>query len=76
MNGEGILRFQDGTKFKGTFVNGERNGKGILVDKDGTRYEGNFENNNKEGVFVVKDKDGNITGKYTYRNNIQISTVE
>ena len=49
---------------------------GLLVDKDGARYEGNFENNNKEGVFVVKDKDGNITGKYTYRNNIQISTVE
>ena len=70
MNGEGILRMIDGTKFKGTFRNGEKNGFGIMEDKEGVRFEGYFENNERHGEFVLKDKNGHITQKGTYNHGV------
>ena len=72
MNGEGILRLADGSKFKGTFVNGEKNGFGIMVDENGMRFEGNFRDNEKDGPFVLKDKDGNVTQKGTYSHGVVV----
>ena len=70
MNGEGILRFADGGKFKGNFKNGKREGVGIEERKDGTRFEGHFHNGMKDGAFVEKDANGNTTRKGTYRNDV------
>jgi hypothetical protein len=42
MEGEGILRQADGTKYKGQFRAGLKDGHGIQEDKDGNRYEGEF----------------------------------
>ena len=70
-DGEGILRLADGTKFKGSFKNGEKNGAGILVNADGERYEGGFLNNEKDGAYVLKDKNGNIIEKGTYVRGIK-----
>ena len=42
MEGEGILRQADGTKYKGHFRAGLKDGYGIQEDKNGKRYEGQF----------------------------------
>jgi hypothetical protein len=42
MEGEGILRQSDGTKYKGQFKAGLKDGHGIQEDKNGVRYEGEF----------------------------------
>ena len=49
MEGQGILRQSDGTKYKGGFKDGLKDGHGILEDKDG-HFEGEF----RRGVKVVK----------------------
>ena len=55
MNGEGILRFADGGKFKGNFKNREkRKVSELKKEKDGTRFEGHFHNGMKDGAFVEK----------------------
>ena len=69
MNGEGVLRMSDGTKFKGTFKNGMRNGKGI-EEKDGVRFEGSYVNDIKDGPFVEKDSNGSIIRKGYYKHGI------
>ena len=70
MDGEGILRMADGTKFKGTFKKGEKNGFGIMEDADGIRFEGNFKDNEKDGPFVMKDKNGHVTQKGVYSHGV------
>ena len=67
----GTYNVADGTKFKGTFKNGEKNGPGILVDSEGQRYEGGFLNNEKDGAYVLKDKNGNIIEKGTYVRGVK-----
>ena len=66
MNGEGVLRLADGTKFKGHFKEGMKNGKGVEEAADGTRFEGSFFNDQKDGSFVEKDKTGKVIRKGIY----------
>ena len=70
MDGEGILRMTDGSKFKGMFKNGEKNGPGIMEDENGMRFEGNFKDNEEDGPFVMKDKNGNIVQKGEYSHGV------
>ena len=52
MDGEGVLRQADGTKYKGQFKSGLKNGHGIQEDKDGNRFEGEF----KDGMMIISRK--------------------
>ena len=70
MNGEGILRMADGTKFKGNFVAGKREGVGVEENKDGVRFEGHFHNGMKNGDFVERDANGNVIRKGTYKDDV------
>ena len=41
MHGAGTLRYPDGSKFQGSFKNGEKHGKGKESNpKDGSKFEG------------------------------------
>jgi hypothetical protein len=40
MDGEGILTWKDGKKYKGNFVNDKREGHGEFVWADGRKYIG------------------------------------
>ena len=42
MDGEGMFRQTDGTKYKGFYRAGLKEGYGVLIDKDGKRFEGTF----------------------------------
>ena len=68
MEGEGILRQVNGTKFKGSFHKGMKDGYGIMEDAAGNRFEGNFRENVKDGSFVEKDRSGRVIRKGIYRN--------
>ena len=52
------MSLADGTKFKGTFVNGMVDGKGLVEEADGTRLEGVFKEGFRTGTFTVMDKSG------------------
>ena len=52
------MRLQDGTKYKGGFIDGLEEGKGIMEDKNGVRFEGFFRQGKKDGPFVEMDKMG------------------
>ena len=67
MDGEGILRQKDGTKFRGHFSKGEKNGSCVMESPDGIRFEGNYKDNERDGYFVEKDRNGNVlrSGHYT-----------
>ena len=67
MDGEGVLRMADGSKFKGQFKNGMKNGKCVEEDANGVRFEGYYENDLRNGAFVEKDKNGSIIRRGTYR---------
>ena len=64
--GEGVVRYADGSKFKGQFKKGLRNGKAIEQDKDGKRFEGSYVDDRRDGPFIEKDANGNITATGTY----------
>ena len=70
MDGEGILRQKDGTKFRGTFRQGEKNGKCVMETPDGIRFEGSFKNNLRDGDFVEKDRNGNVVRRGHYTNGV------
>ena len=70
MDGEGILRQKDGTKFKGTFRQGEKNGPCVMETPDGVRFEGSYRNNERDGAFVEKDRNGHVVRKGKYRNGV------
>jgi len=44
-----FLEWQDGSKYYGHVLNGERHGKGIFVWPDGTRYDGHWFENEMHG---------------------------
>ena len=66
IDGEGVVRYADGSKFKGQFKKGLRNGKAIEQDKDGKRFEGSYVDDRRDGPFIEKDANGNITATGTY----------
>jgi antitoxin component YwqK of YwqJK toxin-antitoxin module len=61
VEGEVIIHYADGSRFKGTYKNGKRNGKAIEETKDGKRFEGSYLNDIRDGKFVEKDRNGQIT---------------
>ena len=67
-HGEGIVRYADGSKFKGHFEKGKRHGPAIEEDKDGNRFEGSYVEDRRDGNFVEKDRNGNITAQGTYNH--------
>ena len=52
-NGNGLMIFPDGRKYKGMFENNKFKGKGTMTFPDGTEYVGMFKNN-KFTLFPVK----------------------
>jgi antitoxin component YwqK of YwqJK toxin-antitoxin module len=61
-----VVRFADGSKFKGIFKNGRRNGAAVEEDKDGNRFEGTYLDDMRDGRFVEKDRNGKVTAQGTY----------
>ena len=55
MEGDGIIKYSDGTYYEGQFRNDKYQGKGKIVFKNGGSYEGDFNNN------LIQGK-----GKYIY----------
>ncbi len=49
VDGYGVMTFENGDKYSGTFLEGKFNGSGAYNYKDGSRYEGSFFNNSKNG---------------------------
>ena len=72
-DGEVIIHYIDGSKFKGIYVNGKRNGNAIEVDKDGKRFEGSYKDDMRDGKYIEKDRNGNIVaqGMYILGNRVQ-----
>ena len=72
-DGEIIIHFSDGSKFKGIYRRGKRNGRALEVDKDGRRFEGSYKDDKRDGKYVEKDKNGNIVsqGMYILGNKVQ-----
>ena len=72
LNGEVIVHYANGNRFKGFYANGMRNGKAIEEDKNGIRFEGNYKDDNREGEFIEKDRNGTITKKGRYERGKRI----
>ena len=68
MDGEGILRYANGGRFKGSFSAGKRDGKSIEINSDGTRIDCTYKQGVKHGPFVEYDANGNVTKKGEYSN--------
>lgn len=71
--GEIIIHFIDGSKFKGIYHKGKRNGKAIEVDKEGKRFEGAYKDDLRDGKYIEKDRNGNIIsqGMYILGNKVK-----
>ena len=52
MNGKGVERWPDGSKFEGMYDNGNKEGHGSFTWADGNVYEGNLEQGNIEGKGI------------------------
>ena len=68
IEGEVIIHYHDGSKFKGVYKDGKRNGVAIEEDKEGHRFEGSYKDDVRDGKFVEKNRDGSITAIGTYVN--------
>ena len=74
MNGEMIIHFSNGTKFKGMYRNGKPDGKAIEQDKDGVRFEGSYRNGVRHGEYVMKNRDGQVTETGVYVDGFKEKT--
>lgn len=68
MDGQVIIHYANGAKFKGIYRNGKRNGAAIEETKDGIRFEGTYANDNRDGNFVEKDRNGKVTARGHYEH--------
>ena len=79
-NGEGTIKFNDGTEYSGKFSNNNFDGYGNMKWNNDLEYKGNFKDNYLEGNGVLFNKEGEKyegyfeksafhgKGKYTYLN--------
>jgi hypothetical protein len=79
-NGTGIMKFNDGDQYIGSFLNGKFDGKGKYIWINGYSYDGDWVNGLKQGIGKSIDNQGNIfegqfnndlpngKGKITYPN--------
>ena len=72
LDGEVIIRFADGNKFRGIYKHGKRNGKAVEETKDRKRFEGSYLDDRRDGEFVEKDSNGKITAKGRYINGRRV----
>lgn len=68
MEGEVVIHYSTGDKFKGVYRKGRRNGQAIEEDKDGYRFEGTYVDDLRDGRFVEKDRNGKIVKSGRYEN--------
>ena len=56
-DGHGVIKYYDGSKFEGEFIDGETNGHGKYISSDGvTRYDGMYANGRRtQGLMTNKD---------------------
>jgi len=57
-NGQGIMNYTDGSKFKGNFIDGLKDGQGVMIYPDGTQFEGEYKNEELNGQGVETHPDG------------------
>lgn len=69
-NGEGIMVYKSGSKYKGSFQNGLRNGKGVFVWKSGAKYQGDWVSDKMHGYGTYVYPDGSYY-KGDFKNNIK-----
>ncbi|MDR7079550.1 hypothetical protein J2Y03_004608 [Neobacillus niacini] len=62
--------YEDGSSYKGNFVNGVYHGYGMLIWADGTKYDGDFANGYFHGEGTLTWPDGMIY-KGEFRNDLQ-----
>ena len=55
---EGLLTFESGYVYKGSFRNDLQEGKGLEIQSDGTVYKGDFKVGTKEGTGTLYYTDG------------------
>lgn len=53
-----VVRYADGSRFEGTFVNGQRDGNGQLSWANGSVYEGSFQSDMRHGQGTFTGSDG------------------
>ena len=59
-NCHGILKYKDGSKYVGEFINGKFSGQGTFVWLDGVKYVGEFKAGKRHGQGTYKWGDGTI----------------
>ena len=60
-HGQGQITHNDGSSYKGNWINGRKNGRGIFVYKNGNTYDGEWidDRMNGEGVMIWSEQSGN-----------------
>lgn len=71
-NGYGVMKWNNGQRYEGHFVNGERSGYGIYTWPDGNAYAGQWKAGKREGEGVLYNPDGSY-GTCMYANDVQVS---
>jgi len=59
-HGSGIIKFENGDEFLGTFENGVIEGEGVFIEKNGNKYTGYFSEGKKHGIGTLKYSNGDI----------------
>ena len=69
LHGQGLLRYENGDQYEGTFFDGQRHGKGRMVWKEGHWYEGDWlrDRRHGEGKFSKVSALGYFLCKVTVR---------
>ncbi len=69
-NGEGEIRYPDGSRYQGGFAFGTLEGKGTLTYPDGSYYIGSFADGKRHGEGAHYQKDGTLLRIVTYEKDI------
>ncbi|SOV80005.1 protein kinase, putative [Plasmodium reichenowi] len=67
-HGIGIILYNSGESFYGSFINGKKEGKGIYIDKNLTRYINTWVDNNVFGKVKVVPYNSNRVYYFYYKN--------
>ena len=57
-NGQCMIFYANGDKYKGGWKNGNYHGQGTMIYADGSKYEGEWKNGNYHGQGTVTYADG------------------
>jgi len=74
-HGTGVMKYSDGSIYKGSWINGQKSGHGFYYSSNGDYYNGSWINGKKHGIGCYYSKVGAQAVEFVWENDIRKNII-